>query len=162
MHISSKNECIWNLDETRYMSFLVRDHKLSEEYNEIWEKVKNSIKSQFDSEPVCNKKYLRAKIKSYYRKINTSFHINKIPKEGSQFFCLSVMLINSVFRTGWYDIQISDKENSNEENSDEENSDWRDSNQENLKNTNITHILKFISETYKKYFFIIFSFLYLY
>ena len=33
-------------------------------------------------------------------KINTNFHNNKIPKEGSQFICLSVILINFVFRTG--------------------------------------------------------------
>ena len=38
------------------------------------------------------------KIKSYKRKINTNFHNNKIPKEGSQCICMSVILINSVFR----------------------------------------------------------------
>ena len=44
-------------------------------------------------------KYLKAKIKSYTRKINTSPQNNIIPKEGSQFICLSVILINSVFRS---------------------------------------------------------------
>ena len=38
------------------------------------------------------------KIKSYKIKINTNFHNNKIPKEGSQCICMSVILINSVFR----------------------------------------------------------------
>ena len=60
----------------------------------------NSIKKEYDSEPVYNEKYLKDKIKSYNRKINTNFHYNKIPKEHSQFICLSVILINSVFRTG--------------------------------------------------------------
>ena len=45
-------------------------------------------------------KYLKAKIKSYTRKINTSPQNNIVPKEGSQFICLSVILINSVFRSG--------------------------------------------------------------
>ena len=49
---------------------------------------------------VYNGKYLKAKIKSYNGKINANFHDNKIPKEGSQFICLSVILIDSVFRTG--------------------------------------------------------------
>ena len=49
---------------------------------------------------VYNKKYLKAKTKSYNGKINTNFHDNKIPKEGSQFICLSVILIDSVFGTG--------------------------------------------------------------
>ena len=57
-------------------------------------------KKEFDCEPVYNQKYLKAKIKSYNRKINTNFYNNKIPKEGSQYICLSVILIDSVFRTG--------------------------------------------------------------
>ena len=63
------------------------------------EEVKISIK-KFYSEPVYNKKYLKAKIKSYSGKINTNFHNNKIPKEGSQFICLLVTLIDSVFGKG--------------------------------------------------------------
>ena len=82
------------------MSFLIKDDELLEKYNEIWEKVKNRIRKEFDSETVYNEKYLKAKIKSYNGKINTNFHNNKIPKEGSQFICLSVILIDSVFRTG--------------------------------------------------------------
>ena len=54
-------------------------------------KVKNSLKNKFVGEPVCNKKYLEAKTKSYNGKINTNFHDNKISKEGSQFICLSVI-----------------------------------------------------------------------
>ena len=49
---------------------------------------------------VNHEKYLKAKIKSYNGKINTSFHNNKIPREGSQFICLSVISMVSVFRTG--------------------------------------------------------------
>ena len=45
--------------------------------------VQNSINKEFDSEPVSNDKYLKAKIKPYNGKINTNFHNNKIPKEGS-------------------------------------------------------------------------------
>ena len=85
--------------ETKYISILIKDDELSEKYNEIWEKVKNSLKKEFDSEPVYNEKYLKAKTKSCNGKINTNFHDNKIPKEGSQFICLTVILIHSVFRT---------------------------------------------------------------
>ena len=81
------------------MSFLIKDDELLEKY-EILEKVKNSIKKEFDSDPVYNDKYLKAKIKPYNGKINTNFHNNKTPKEGSQFICLSAILNDSVFRTG--------------------------------------------------------------
>ena len=32
-----------DFNETKYMSFLIRDDKLLEKYNEIWERVKNII-----------------------------------------------------------------------------------------------------------------------
>ena len=31
-------------DETKYISFLIKNDELLKKYNEIWEKVKNSIK----------------------------------------------------------------------------------------------------------------------
>ena len=80
--------------------FLIKDDELLQKYNEIWEIVKNSLKKEFDCEPVYNQKYLKAKIKSYNEKINTNFHNSKIPREGSQFIFLSVILIDPVFRTG--------------------------------------------------------------
>ena len=40
------------------MSFLIKDGKLLEKYNEIWKKVSNIIKTEFDNEPVYNEKYL--------------------------------------------------------------------------------------------------------
>ena len=68
-------------------------------YNEISEKFRNNIKKEFDSKPVYNEKYRKAKIKFYNGKINTNFHNNKIPKEDSQCICLLVIFIDSVFRT---------------------------------------------------------------
>ena len=62
--------------------FLTKDDELLEKYSEIWEKVKNSLKKEFDNEPVYSENYLKAKIKSFNGKINTNFHDNKIPKEG--------------------------------------------------------------------------------
>ena len=71
---------------------------IAKKYNEIWYKIRNSTKIEFHGEPVYNKKYLKAKIRSSEGKMNTLFYSNKIPKEGSQYICLSVILIDSVFR----------------------------------------------------------------
>ena len=46
-----------------------------ETYNEILEKIRNSIKKEFDSETIYDEKYLKTKIKSFKGKIN-----NRIPK----------------------------------------------------------------------------------
>ena len=69
-----------DFDETKYIYFLIKDDELLEQYNEIWEKLKNSLKKELGSNPVYNEKYLKAKIKSYNGKINANFHNNKIPK----------------------------------------------------------------------------------
>ena len=78
--------------------FLIKDEKLLEKYNKIWKNVNNIIKKEFDSKPVYNEKYLKTKIKSYNGKMNRNFHNNKVPKEGSQCICLSVIFIDSVYR----------------------------------------------------------------
>ena len=78
---------------------MINDDELLEKYSEIWEKVSSSIKNEFDSEPAYNEKYLKTKIKSCNGKIYINFHNKKIPKEGSQCICLSVILMDSVFRT---------------------------------------------------------------
>ena len=53
---------------------MIKDDELLEKYNEIWEEVKNSMEKEFDSEPVYNEKYLKAKIKSYNGKIYKNFY----------------------------------------------------------------------------------------
>ena len=80
--------------------FLIKNNELLENYNEIWDKVSKVIKKGFDSEFVYNDKYLKTKVEPYEGKINTNFHDDKVPREGSQYICLSVILIDSVFRTG--------------------------------------------------------------
>ena len=54
--------------------------------NDIWEKLRNSIKKEFDSEPVYNEKYLKTKTESQKGKINTNFHNNKLREEGFNLF----------------------------------------------------------------------------
>ena len=147
-----KKMCSYRRDfeETKRIALLIKDDELLEQYNEIWKKFKNSLKKGLDSEPVYNEKYLKTKIKSYNGKISTSFHNNKMPKEGSQLIQLSVNLIDFGFSAGknYYpqvsleecehvvkekmvpeyitdDTEISsdsDRENSDEENSTKENS----------------------------------------
>ena len=51
---------------------------------------------EFNRKPAKNEKYL--KLKSYNGKINTNFPHRKIPKKGSQYICLLVILIDSVHR----------------------------------------------------------------
>ena len=85
-------------NETKYISFFIKNDGLLEKYTEIWDNVSNSIKKGFGSQLVYNEKHLQTKIKSYERNITTYFLDDRIPKEGSYCICLSVILIDSVFK----------------------------------------------------------------
>ena len=138
---------------------MIKDDGLIKKYNEIWKKVKNNLKIEFDSEPVYDEKYLKAKINSNNGEINTNFHNNEIPEEDSECIWLLVILIDSAFRTDKkYYPQVfleeckyvikekkipkyiidnaeissdSDRDNSDEENSNKDNSDEENSDEEN-------------------------------
>ena len=89
-----------SLNQTKYMSFLIKNDESLEKYNKTLNKVSNSTKKESDSERVYNEKYLKSKIKSYKGKISTNFCDDRIPKEDSHCICLSVILLDSVFKMG--------------------------------------------------------------
>ena len=41
-----------DFDGTKYIYFLIKDDELLEKYSEIWGKVKDCLKKEFDSKPV--------------------------------------------------------------------------------------------------------------
>ena len=59
MCISKNNFC-----KTRCIYFSKKDGKFLENYDEVWETVSNTIKKKINSEPVHNKKYLKAEKKN--------------------------------------------------------------------------------------------------
>ena len=63
------------------MSLLIKDHELLQKYNDIWEKIKDSLKREFDSKPVYNKiQYLNLKFIT-----KKSTQILRIIKDQKQF-----------------------------------------------------------------------------
>ena len=80
----------------KYINFSVSDKKLLKAYNAIWGEVTTLMKKEFNSEPVYNNKYIKAKIKLHNGRI--SFHDNKIPNESVHYICLSVILLDSIVK----------------------------------------------------------------
>ena len=78
----------------------MKDNKFLEKHNEICYKIRNTIEKGFDSESVYKIKYLKTKLKFYEEKVNTNFHNDQMPKQGSYCISLSVMLIKSVLKMG--------------------------------------------------------------
>ena len=89
-----------HFDSNKKMSFKVNDNRLLKKYTKVWEKVSILMNIEFDSEPVYgnNDKYIKAKIKSYGDKENANFQGKKVPKENTSYKCLSLVMLDSVFR----------------------------------------------------------------
>ena len=60
------------------------------------DKISKGMATEFDSQLMCDSKSLNTKIKSYDSKINTGGPGKKIPKQGSQYVCLSIIVLDSV------------------------------------------------------------------
>ena len=63
--------------------------------NDIWNKVSNSMKKEFNSEPIYNKKILKTKMK-YNNDETTDCHDKENPKVGFNYTSLTVILINFI------------------------------------------------------------------
>ena len=51
-------------NETKNMSYLIKDDELLGKFNKIWDKCSNTTKKGFDNEPAHNEKYPKKKKKS--------------------------------------------------------------------------------------------------
>ena len=80
------------------MSFLIKDDKVGEKYEQIWDVIKNKLKIIFDSEPVYEYKYLKTKVKEYDCMIKTNFLNNSMPKENMHYIYIGCITIDSVMK----------------------------------------------------------------
>ena len=76
------------------MYFLIEEHELLEKVDTIWDKVSADIKKkESDSKPVCNKDFLKTKIKSYGDKVTHCYN-KEIPKLDSNYICLALIILD--------------------------------------------------------------------
>ena len=80
------------------MSFLIKNDEVWEKYEDIWDVIKNKLGIKFHSEPIYEKKYLKAKIRESDSEIKTNFLGNGLPKENMYYTCIACITIDSVIR----------------------------------------------------------------
>ena len=90
-----------DFDETKYMSFLIKKITNFQEVIMIFGTDSAIVlRKGFGSERLYNEIDLKVKIKYQEGNVNTCFHNNKMPKEGSHCICLSAVLIHSDLQIG--------------------------------------------------------------
>ena len=80
------------------MSFLIKNEEVWERYEDIWDTIKNKLGIKFHSEPIYEKKYLKAKIREFDGDIKTDFLGNGLPKENMYYTCIACITIDSVLK----------------------------------------------------------------
>ena len=93
------NGCIKYFENSgKSMSFLIKNDKVWEKYEDIWDVIKNKLGIKFYSEPIYEKKYLKAKIRDFDSDIKTNFLGNGLPKENMYYTCIVCITIDSVIK----------------------------------------------------------------
>ena len=80
------------------MSFVIKDDDVLDKYNEIWDKIKETLSIKFHSMSVYDEKYIKAKVREFNGVIKTNFLGDEIPKESMHYTCIACITIDSVMR----------------------------------------------------------------
>ena len=80
------------------MSFVIKDDDVLDKYNEIWDKIKETLSIKFHSMPVYDEKYIKAKVREFNGVIKTNFLGDEVPKENKHYTCIACITIDSVMR----------------------------------------------------------------
>ena len=80
------------------MSFVIKDDDVLDKYNEIWDKIKETLSIKFHSMPVYDEKYIKAKVREFNGVIKTNFLGDEIPKESMYYTCIACITNDSVMR----------------------------------------------------------------
>ena len=78
--------------------FVIKDDYVLDKYNEILDKIKETLNINFCSRLVYDEKYIKSKVREFNGAIKTNFLGDKIPKESMHYTCIACITIDSVMR----------------------------------------------------------------
>ena len=82
--------------ENRSKNILIKDDEVWAKHDEIWDAIKDELGIKFDSKPVFEQKYLKAKVREFDGVIKTNFLGNDMLKENMHYTCIACITIDSI------------------------------------------------------------------
>ena len=76
------------------MSFKIEGDNVYVKCNQIWNKIRKLLGVEFYTEPICDDRYIKTKVKTFSSVINTL----EIPKKRVEYVCIACISIDSVLR----------------------------------------------------------------
>ena len=95
-------------EEAKWMYFLLKMMNY-QKYNGIQNGITNYSKKELDYELICNKKFLKSKIRSYGDEA-PDFQDKEVPNVGSNYTCLVILVDSVLKKDGNYFLQVFLKE----------------------------------------------------
>ena len=80
------------------MSFATKDDDVLDKYNEIWDKIRETLNIKFHSMPAYDEKYIKAQVREFNGVIKTNVLGDEILKESMHYTCITCITIYSVMR----------------------------------------------------------------
>ena len=100
MYYLTSNE--WNIKHFenggKNMSFIIKDDDVLDKYNEIWDKIKNTLNIKFHSIPVYDEQYIKAKVREFNGVSKANFLGGETLKESVHYTFIACITIDSVMR----------------------------------------------------------------
>ena len=83
MYYFTSNEWVYKTlwKRGQNMSFLIKDDKLLDKYNKIWDVIKNKIGIIFHSKPFYNETYIKAKVREFDAKFKQTLWVMMCQKK---------------------------------------------------------------------------------
>ena len=80
------------------MPFVIKDDDMLNKYNEIWDKIRETLSIKFHSMPIYNEKHIKAKVREFNGVIKANFLGDEVPKVNKHYTCIACITIDSVMR----------------------------------------------------------------
>ena len=80
------------------MSFVIKDDDVLDKYNEIWDKIKETLSIKFLSMPIYDEKCIKDKVREFNGVIKTNFLGDEVPTQNEHYTCIACITIDPVMR----------------------------------------------------------------
>ena len=80
------------------MSSSIKNDKVWQKYENIWDVIKNKLNIKFHSQPIYENKYLKVKVREFNDSIKTNFLGNNVPEENTYYTCIACITLDSVLK----------------------------------------------------------------
>ena len=85
-------------NDGKNMSFLIKNNEVCGKYEDIWNVIQNKLNIKFQSQPIYENKYLKAKVREFEGDIRTNILDKGIPKENTYYTCIACITYDSIIR----------------------------------------------------------------